>query len=159
MLTFAGDGLDGNGLQLEKVGQFFQVLPVYFGEFAKNGFLVCFSLEKSVNIFPKVRYEQFHVRERGSTLKILSIALFKIQQNLHDCAPLKTTVLCSKRRKNELNFFVFTVTVKLLKYKSVMLDNCAVTVVQQMVHYRKILARNIFFINFMTVRVTRYQGL
>ena len=29
-------GLDGIGLQLEKVGQLFQVLPVYFREVAKD---------------------------------------------------------------------------------------------------------------------------
>ena len=34
MLSFAVDGLDG--LQVEKIGQFFQVLPAYFGKIAKN---------------------------------------------------------------------------------------------------------------------------
>ena len=34
---------------LKKIGQFFQVLPVYFGEIAKNRFIVCSSLKKSVN--------------------------------------------------------------------------------------------------------------
>ena len=62
MLSFAADGLDGNGLQLEKNGQFFQVLPVYFVEIAENMFIVCALLEKSVNIFLLVFYEQFHVR-------------------------------------------------------------------------------------------------
>ena len=46
-----------------KVGQFFQVLPVYFGEIAENRFIVCSSLKKSVNIFLPVLYEQFHIRE------------------------------------------------------------------------------------------------
>ena len=49
---------------------FFQVLPVYFGEIAKNRFIVCSSSEKSVNIFLPVLYEQFHVRENGYTLNI-----------------------------------------------------------------------------------------
>ena len=50
MLSFAADGLDGNALQLEQFGQFFQVLPVYFGETAENRFIVCSSLNKSVDI-------------------------------------------------------------------------------------------------------------
>ena len=58
------DGLDGNRLQLEKSGQVFQVLPVYFGEIAENRFIVCSSLKKSVDIFITVLYEQFHVREK-----------------------------------------------------------------------------------------------
>ena len=36
LLCFAADDLDGSGLQLEKIGQFFQVLPGYFGEIASN---------------------------------------------------------------------------------------------------------------------------
>ena len=34
LLSFAADDLDGSGLQLEKIGRFFKVLPVYFGEIA-----------------------------------------------------------------------------------------------------------------------------
>ena len=30
LLSFAADGLDANGLQLEKIGQFSKVLPVFF---------------------------------------------------------------------------------------------------------------------------------
>ena len=30
LLSFAADGLDGNGLQLEKIGQFFRVLAEFF---------------------------------------------------------------------------------------------------------------------------------
>ena len=58
------DGLDGNGSQLEQIGQFLQVLPVHFGEIAKNRFIVCSSLKKSIDIFLPVLYEQFHVREK-----------------------------------------------------------------------------------------------
>ena len=47
---------------LKKIGQFFQVLPVYFGEIAENRFIVCSSLERSVDIFLSVLYEQFQVR-------------------------------------------------------------------------------------------------
>lgn len=36
LLSFAADGLDENRLQLERNGQFFQVLPAYFGEIAKK---------------------------------------------------------------------------------------------------------------------------
>ena len=50
---------------LTKIGHFFQVLPAYFGEIATNAFIVCSSLEKSVDIFLLVLYEQFHVREKG----------------------------------------------------------------------------------------------
>ena len=40
---------------LKKIGQFFQVLPVYFGETAENRFIVCSTLNKSVDIsFPAV---------------------------------------------------------------------------------------------------------
>ena len=65
VLSFAADGLDGNGLQLENIGHFFQVLPVYFGEIAENRFIVCSSLKKKlVDIFLPVLYEQFHVRKK-----------------------------------------------------------------------------------------------
>ena len=64
LLSFAADGLDGNGLQLEKIGQFFQVLAVYFGEIAENRFIVCSSSKKSVAIFLPVHHEQFHVTEK-----------------------------------------------------------------------------------------------
>ena len=63
LLSFAAEGLDGNGLQLEEIGQFFQVLPVYFGEITENRFIVCSSLNKSVDLSP-VLYEQFHVGEK-----------------------------------------------------------------------------------------------
>ena len=59
LLSFAADRLDGNGLH-----QFFQVLPVYFGEIVKNLFIAWSSLEKSVYIFHPVLFEQFHVREK-----------------------------------------------------------------------------------------------
>ena len=58
------DGLDGNGLQLEEIGQFFQVLLVDFGEIAKSLFIVCSSLNKSFNISLPVFNEQFLVREK-----------------------------------------------------------------------------------------------
>ena len=32
--SFAADGLNGSGLRLEKIGEFFQVLPAHFGEIA-----------------------------------------------------------------------------------------------------------------------------
>ena len=57
LLSFAEDGLDGNDLQLEKNGQFFQVLPMYFGQIAKTLFINCFSLDRSLNIVPPVLYE------------------------------------------------------------------------------------------------------
>ena len=38
--------------------QFFQVLPVYFGEIAENRFIVCSSLKKSVDIFLPVLCEK-----------------------------------------------------------------------------------------------------
>ena len=50
---------------LKKISQFFQVLPVYFGEIAENSLIVCFSsLKKPVDTFLPVLYEQFHVREK-----------------------------------------------------------------------------------------------
>ena len=62
------DGLDGNGLLLEKIGQFFQVLLADFGEkklIAKNLFnILCSSLDKSINISLPVFNEQFHVGEK-----------------------------------------------------------------------------------------------
>ena len=48
---------------LKKIGQFFQVLAVYFGEIAEKRFIVCSSLKKSVDILLPVLYKQFHVRE------------------------------------------------------------------------------------------------
>ena len=36
LLSFAVDGLDGNGLQLEKIDQLFQILLADFGEIAKK---------------------------------------------------------------------------------------------------------------------------
>ena len=42
LLSFAADGLDEDGLHLEKIGQFFQVLPVYFGEIAKIHYSLVF---------------------------------------------------------------------------------------------------------------------
>ena len=57
------NGLDGNGLQ---------VVPVYFGEIAKNRFIVSSSLEKSVDIFLPMLYEQFQVRKKVLNVKYLS---------------------------------------------------------------------------------------
>ena len=56
--------------KLKKIGPFFQALPVYFREIAENRFMVCSSLKKSVDIFPSLLYEQFHVEE-----KVLSLIL------------------------------------------------------------------------------------
>ena len=44
-------GYGGRGLQLEKVGQLFQVLPVYFGEVAKKLLWFILSRSKTKNIF------------------------------------------------------------------------------------------------------------
>ena len=46
LIMFGADGYDGNGLQLETIGQFFQVLPVYFREVAKNLLWLFFVEEK-----------------------------------------------------------------------------------------------------------------
>ena len=48
---------------LKKLANFFQFLPVYFGEIAESRFIVCSSLKKSVDIFLPVLNNQFHVRE------------------------------------------------------------------------------------------------
>lgn len=47
-------------------------LPVYFGEIAKDWFIVCSSLEKLFNTFLPVRYEEFYVREKLLLFRCLS---------------------------------------------------------------------------------------
>ena len=49
---------------LKKINHSFQVLPVHVKEIVKNGFMVCSSLEKPINSFLPVLYEQFHVRAK-----------------------------------------------------------------------------------------------
>ena len=71
--SLAGDGQDGNGLQLEKISQIFEVPSDYFGKIAKELILVFSSSEKSFHIF-----------------SLCCKGNFILQQNLHDSAPLKT---------------------------------------------------------------------
>ena len=54
------DDLDGNGLQLEKIGQFFQVVPVSL----ENNYSLFFRQENFSIFFP-VLYEQFHVKKQA----------------------------------------------------------------------------------------------
>ena len=47
-----------------KTGQFFKFFQTYLGEIAKTWFVECSPLEKLLNIFLLVLYEQFYVREK-----------------------------------------------------------------------------------------------
>ena len=66
------DGLDGNGLQLEKIGQFSQVLLADFGEIANNLFNLYFVLHwRNQLIFPSRRStNNFLLERKGSVLNI-----------------------------------------------------------------------------------------
>ena len=58
------DDLDGSGLQLEKIGQFFQVVPVYFSEKSLENNYSLFFRQENFSIFFPVLYEQFHVKKQ-----------------------------------------------------------------------------------------------
>ena len=59
------DGLDGSGLQLEKIGQFFQVVPARISEKSLENNNSLFFRQENFSIFFPVLYEQFHVKKRA----------------------------------------------------------------------------------------------
>ena len=56
--------LDGSGLQLEKIGQFFQVVPVCISEKPLENNYSLFFQQENFSIFFPVLYEQFHVKKQ-----------------------------------------------------------------------------------------------
>ena len=59
------DDLDGSGLQLEKIGQFFQVVPdLCISEKLLESNYSLFFRQENFSIFFPVLYEQFHVKKQ-----------------------------------------------------------------------------------------------
>ena len=62
LLGMAWKEMNNNLKKLANFSKLFLCISVS-EEIAKNGFIVCSSLKKSVNIFLPALYEQFHLRE------------------------------------------------------------------------------------------------
>ena len=79
-------GSDGSGLQLEKVGQLFQVLPVYFREVAKK-------LDHSSLFLQEKTFSSRSCKSNSCTNQLLCKIFGHFDQNGRDSAPLTPAIV------------------------------------------------------------------